>query len=70
MSFWKCNIQREGRLLRLFVGLVLLAAALLLYRQGFVWWVPALALVAGLFVLFEAARGWCLARAFGFKTRY
>ncbi len=47
MSFWKCNIQREGRLLRLAGGIFLLIAAVLLYLQGFIWWVPVLAALAG-----------------------
>lgn len=68
MSFFDPNIQRDGRLLRGFAGMVLLVAAVLLYVQEFVWWVPLIVALAGLFVLFEAARGWCFLRALGFKT--
>ncbi len=68
MSRFDPNIGREGRLLRGFAGGVLLLCAVLLYVQEFIWWVPLVAAVAGLFVLFEAARGWCFLRALGIKT--
>ena len=68
MSFWSCNIDRDGRLLRFFAGCVLLLCAGLLYVQEYIWWVPTLVVLAGIFVLFEAARGWCLLRALGLKT--
>ena len=69
MSFWACNIDRRGRALRFTSGAILLLAAGLFYWQGQHWvgWI----LVAGaLFTWFEAARGWCVLRAFGVKTRY
>ena len=68
MSFRSPNIEREGRLLRGFAGVVLLVAAVLLYVQEFIWWVPLVAALAGIFVLFEAACGWCALRALGIKT--
>jgi len=61
------NISTTGRLVR---GLG--ALALLLGRGiGFfvsIWLGVALS-VFGVFVLFEALRGWCLLRACGLKTR-
>jgi hypothetical protein len=33
------------------------------------WWLGAGLLAGGVFVLFEALRGWCLLRACGIKTR-
>jgi hypothetical protein len=33
------------------------------------WWACAVCMLAGIFALFEAARGWCLLRACGIKTR-
>jgi hypothetical protein len=72
-----CNIDRAGRIHRLRVGLVLSGLGLLvallslLMTSGGRWpWVlGALLLAGGLFSLFEAWRGWCVARAMGFKTR-
>lgn len=67
-SFFAPNITTPGRLFRGLVGLLLLVAA------GFglqVHWTACLLLgIAGVFCLFEAARGWCLARACGVKTRW
>lgn len=72
-----CNIDRAGRVYRLRVGLVLWGLGLLMALVGILvngwgrWsWAPcALLLGGGLFSLFEAWRGWCVARALGFKTR-
>ncbi len=62
------NISKTGRLIRAVLGLMLLGAAVVLHRVhglasvGFV--------VSGAFCLFEALRGWCVARACGVKTRW
>ena len=61
------NLSNTGRLVR---GL---GASALLVGAGFsffvsVWLGVALA-VSGVFVLFEALRGWCVLRACGLKTR-
>ena len=61
------NIGNTGRLVRGLGALALLIGA----GFGFfvsVWLGVGLA-VGGVFVLFEALRGWCLARACGIKTR-
>lgn len=67
-DFWTCNIDRRGRMMRLTAGLLLLAAAAGLWwgLQSAFWASGCLAL--GLVSLFEAFRGWCVVRAFGFKT--
>ena len=65
---FKKNIETPGRVLRALMGLSLLAVAGIL----FYWnqpWVALLVAAGGLFALFEAAFGWCAARACGFKTR-
>jgi hypothetical protein len=69
MSFWTCNIDRRGRMLRFASGAILGVAAGLFYFQGQHWaaWILA---VAASFTWYEAARGWCVVRAFGFKTRF
>lgn len=38
--------------------------------QAVAWAVAALLAAAGAFALYEAARGWCAARALGFKTPF
>ena len=62
-----CNINNTGRLVRGLGALALLIGA----GFGFfvsVWLGVALA-VSGVFVLFEALRGWCVLRACGLRTR-
>ncbi len=61
------NISRTGRIVRGLLGIALIIAGLVTSPHS-LW--PCLLLVGlGLFVLFEALRGWCLARACGIKTR-
>ncbi len=69
MSFWTCNIDQRGRVLRFASGAILGLSAALFYFQGehLAAW---LLIAAALFTWFEAARGWCVVRAFGFKTRF
>ena len=62
------NIGKTGRILRAIMGLVLLGAAVAAYR---IHGLACAGLVAGgAFCLFEAKRGWCVARACGVKTRW
>jgi hypothetical protein len=61
------NLSNRGRRVRGLGALVLLIGA----GFGFfasVWLGAGLA-VSGVFVLFEALRGWCVLRACGLKTR-
>jgi hypothetical protein len=48
-------------------------ASLLLIAGGvaifYIWWFGLVFIGVGFFVLFEALRGWCLARACGIKTK-
>jgi hypothetical protein len=61
------NINSTGRLVRALGALVLLIGA----GFGFLAsvWLGAGLAVSGVFVLFEALRGWCVLRACGIKTR-
>ncbi len=65
--FFSRNIDNPGRLVR---GL---GALLLLVGAGFGFtvsvWLGLGLLAAGVFVGFEALRGWCVMRACGIKTR-
>ena len=65
--FFAPNIDRTGRLVRGLMGVALLGGALFTYDQSV--WLAVLLAAAGVFGLFEAFRGWCLARACGIKTK-
>jgi hypothetical protein len=66
-KFFKPNIDSRGRLVR---GVI---AALLFIAGGvavfYIWWLGLVFIGIGFFVLFEAVRGWCFARACGVKTK-
>jgi len=66
--FFQPNIDTRGRLVR--GGL----AALLLIAGGViacdVLWLGLMFVGIGVFTLFEAVRGWCVARACGVKTKF
>lgn len=67
-KFFQSNITKAGRIIRALIGLVMLVAAVLAYR---IHWVACVGLtVGGVFCLFEAKRGWCIARACGIKTHW
>jgi hypothetical protein len=66
-KFFARNIDRRGRIARAVWGLALMAAAWLVSaRSG---WICIALLVSGGFAIYEAARGWCLMRACGIKTK-
>jgi len=65
--FFAPNIDRKGRLVRGLMGLGLLVGAAFTFSDSM--WLAGLLAVAGLFAVFEAARGCCLARACGIKTK-
>jgi len=66
-NFFSSNIGNKGRLIRGLGALVLLVGA----GFGFMVsvWLGLGLLAAGVFVGFEALRGWCVMRACGIKTR-
>ena len=65
--FFARNIGNTGRLVRGLGALAMLVGAGFAFFVS-VWLGVGLA-VGGVFVLFEALRGWCLARACGMKTK-
>jgi hypothetical protein len=65
--FFNRNIGFQGRIVRGVLGAILLIAGIIM--ADFELWICLTLVVIGLFVLFEAARGWCLARACKIKTR-
>lgn len=67
--FFAPNIDRKGRLARALYGCAMLVAGWFLNRASH----PGLgvaAILAGGFAWFEAARGWCIMRACGIKTKW
>ena len=69
-SFFARNLSNTGRLVRGLGALALLiAAGFAFLGSGSIWLGVALG-VSGVFVLFEALRGWCVLRACGLKTRF
>jgi hypothetical protein len=65
--FFQPNIKRQGRIARGVSGTIFLIAGIILV--DFVLWLGLILVVAGLFAIYEALGGWCLARACGLKTK-
>lgn len=65
--FFASNIAARGRVARAIWGFALIGIGIALYSRSR-WAFFALA-AFGALALFEAARGWCILRACGVKTR-
>ena len=66
-NFFGRNIDRGGRIVRAVWGVALIIAGVLVSgRSG---WACFFLVAFGVFALYEAARGWCVMRACGIKTR-
>ena len=68
MSFLRQNIETKGRIIRGVGALALGIGALLSWPHSHATGIALAATAA--FVAFEAARGWCVARACGVKTKF
>ena len=66
-QFFRPNLKRNGRIARGVIGTVCLIVGII--TVDFVLWLGLVFVVAGLFAIYEALRGWCLARACGIKTK-
>jgi hypothetical protein len=66
-GFFAPNLEKKGRILRGVMGASLLIAGGV--AVWFLWWAGLVLLASGLFTLYEAARGWCVLRACGIKTK-
>ncbi len=66
-NFFRPNLQRNGRIARGVIGALCLIAGIVLVDYNL--WLGLIFVVAGLFAIYEALRGWCLARACGIKTK-
>jgi hypothetical protein len=65
--FFQPNIDSRGRLLRGGIAALLFIAGAVVACD--VLWLGLVFAGIGIFTLFEAVRGWCLARACGVKTK-
>ncbi len=66
-NFFRPNIGRQGRIARGVIGTLCLMAGIVVAGDVSLW--GLILVVAGLFAIYEALRGWCLARACGVKTK-
>ena len=67
--FFAPNIGRKGRLARALYGCAMIVAGWLLSRASH-HGLAVVAILAGGFAWLEAARGWCIVRACGIKTKW
>jgi hypothetical protein len=65
--FFQPNIDSRGRLVRGGIAVLFFIAGGVL--TFYIWWLGLIFIGIGIFVLFEALRGWCFARACGIKTK-
>ena len=66
-NFFRPNLKRTGRLARGVTGTLCLVAGIVIAGDISLW---GLILVGtGLFAIYEALSGWCVARACGIKTK-
>jgi len=67
-SFFRPNIKRSGRIARGVIGALCLIAGIVI-AGDYKLWLGLVLVTAGLFAIYEALSGWCLARACGIKTK-
>lgn len=67
-SFFSKNLDASGRRVRGVMGAIVLIAGIII-AGDFLLWLGLIFVVAGLFAIFEAVRGWCLLRACGIRTK-
>jgi len=66
-SFWKRNLDFRGRLVRGVLGGISLIVGIIL--ADYTLWLCLVLVGFGLLGIFQAVRGWCLARACGIRTK-
>ncbi len=71
----QCNIDQRGRTARIISGAIvdavgagLVAASVLEVLPPWALWAGIGTMAGGSFMIFEGVKGWCIARAMGFKT--
>ena len=68
MPFLRPNLETKGRVIRAIAALAMAVAAFLTWSHSRSVGIALAASSA--FVAFEAARGWCIARACGVRTKF
>ncbi|MDC1419213.1 hypothetical protein N8653_00630 [Euryarchaeota archaeon] len=71
-----CNIDAKGKLFRLVTGIISCSFGMILFIlinsnviTSTIYLLPAVgSILGGLFAVWEARAGWCLARSLGIKT--
>jgi len=66
-GFFRPNIGKQGRIARGVTGAICLITGIILV--DFILWLGLVFVAAGLFAIYEALSGWCVARACGVKTK-
>lgn len=66
-QFFRPNISRAGRIIRAALAVGLLIGGVFAVQQ--IVWLGVVLFVSAGFVFFEAARGWCVMRACGIRTK-
>ena len=66
-NFFRPNLKRNGRIARGVIGTLCLIAGII--TVDYTLWLGLVLVAAGLFAIYEALSGWCLARACGIKTK-
>lgn len=65
--FFQKNLTASGRRARGVIGAIVLMAGIIC--ADWTLWVCIPLVLAGLFAIFEAVRGWCILRACGIRTK-
>jgi membrane-bound ClpP family serine protease len=66
-GFFRPNIRKQGRIARGVIGALCLVAGIVVAGDVSLW--GLILVIAGLFAIYEALSGWCLARACGIRTK-
>ena len=66
-NFFRPNLKKQGRIARGVIGTLCLVAGIVVAGDISLWGLILVA--AGLFAIYEALSGWCIARACGIKTK-
>ncbi len=66
-NFFRPNITRVGRMVRAVLATAMLGGGIFAIQQ--IMWLGVVLFISAGFVFFEAARGWCVMRACGIKTK-
>lgn len=66
-NFFRPNLGRAGRIVRAVLAIALLVGGIFAVQQ--IVWLGVVLFISAGFVFFEAARGWCVMRACGIRTK-